>query len=360
VTASRDASPERPTRPVDEGTLWQAVDGLLARSRLDGILAHKLGALAALRLRRLGEPLPPQLAAEEQLARAAWLTAIPLLGRIRQIAAGPLMLVKGPEVACLYPGRARGFADLDLLTPDGMRVQESLKAAGFVEVDDPELFRDHHHLRPLQAPGLWLKVEIHLRPLLPRGAAAPPVDELLEAAVPSAVGVEGILAPRPVDHALILAGHGWEHDPLHTLRDLIDVAAVAEHADPVELARTARAWGMERVWRTTAGATGALFGGGRRTAALRLFGGHLAHVRERTVLDNHLQHWLHSFWELPLGRAFLTTGTALKQELLPAPGESWHAKIVRVRNAVFHPRRPMSSHTASWREDVERSHRGRR
>jgi Uncharacterised nucleotidyltransferase len=351
--------PEGAPGAFEPGSPWHAVDSILAGASLDGILAHKLGPLAAHRLRRLGEPVPPELEAEEQLVRAARLTAIPLLGRIREIADGPLLLLKGPEVACLYPGGARSFADVDLLTPDGIDVQESLKAAGFVEVDDPELFLDHHHLRPLQAPGLWLKVEIHLRPMLPRGAASPPVEQLVEAAVPSAVGVEGILAPQPVDHALILAGHGWVHEPLHTLRDLIDVAAVAQYADSAELARAARAWGMERVWRTTTGATRAVFGGGQRTAALRLFGGHLPHARERTVLDNHLQRWLHSFWELPFGRALLATGSALRQELLPAPGESWRGKFVRVRNAVLHPRRPMSAHTASWRGDVEGG-RGRR
>ena len=38
----------------------------------------------------------------------------------------------------------------------------------------------------------------------------------------------------------------------------------------------------------------------KRTLALRLFGEHLLEVRERSVLDNHLQHALHPFWELPL------------------------------------------------------------
>jgi len=300
-------------------------------------------------------PLPAEFEAEEQLVRAARMTAIPLLGRIREIADGPLLLLKGPEVAALYPGQARSFSDVDLLTPDALAVQKALKAAGFVEVDDPELFRHHHHLRPLQAPGLWLKVEIHLRPMLPGGAMPPPIEQLVEAAVPSAVGVEGILAPRVCDHALMLAGHGWVHDPLHTVRDLVDVAAVAQLTDAHELARTARAWRMERVWRTTADATSAIFGKGRKTLALRLFGQHLLEVRERNVLDNHRQRWLHPFWELPFRHALASTSGALKQEVLPAPGESWHAKLVRVRSAVVHPRRPMSAHTARWREDFDRA-----
>jgi hypothetical protein len=347
------------SRDADAGQLWRAVEGLLERASVDGVLAHKLGPLAARRLRRLGEPVPAKLEAEEQLARLALLTAIPLLGRIREVTEGPLLLIKGPEVACLYPDRARSYVDIDLLAVDGQGVHAALKKAGFVEVDDPELFRDHHHLRPLQAQRLWLKVEIHLRPMLPEGLASPPVEEIVEAAVPSALGIEGISAPHPVHHAVMLAAHGWVHEPLYTLRDLIDVAAVAQRADEIELARTARAWGIERIWRTNEGAAAGLFGGGRTTAALRLFGRHLQRVQERTVLDNHLQRWLHSFWELPFRPALLATGAVLRQDVLPEPGESWREKLVRVKHGLLHPGRSMSSHTAGWRRDVDRDQASR-
>ena len=78
------------------GTLWTAVDDLLARADLEGILANKLGPLEARRLRLRGDPVPKRLAAEEQLARASMMAAIPLLGRIREIVDGPLLLLKGP------------------------------------------------------------------------------------------------------------------------------------------------------------------------------------------------------------------------------------------------------------------------
>jgi hypothetical protein len=341
-------------READAGALWTAVDGLLERASVEGVLAHKLGPLAAVRLRRQGKCVPARLEAEERLARAAFMTAIPLLGRVRDVTDGPLLVVKGPEAARLYPDRARSFFDVDLLTADGHGVHAALKKAGFAEVDDPELFRDHHHLRPLQAEGLWLKVEIHLRPMLPHGVPPPPVDEIVEAAVPSTLGIEGISAPDPVHHALMLAAHAWVHEPLHTLRDLIDVAAVAELADDEELGRTARSWGIERIWRTNQRAADALFGAAPTTPALRIFGRHLEGVRERTVLDNHLQRWLHSFWELPFSRALLATRAALRQAVLPEPGESWRDKLVRVRHAVLHPGRPMSLHTAGWRRDLDR------
>jgi hypothetical protein len=337
--------------PREEELLWDAVDRLLASADVAGVVAHGLGPLEARRLRRLGEPVPAALVDEERLARVATMTAIPALGRIREVVEGPLVLFKGPEVAFRYPDRARSFVDIDLLAPQGRLVHEALKASGFVEVDDPELFRDHHHLRPLQAPGLWLKVEVHERPMLPPDVE-PRLADIFEQAVPSILGIDGLSAPHPVHHALLLAAHAWLHEPFHRLRDLVDVAAVSQEASEAELALGARAWGLERIWRTTWSATTSLLGEGSTPLALRLFGRHLPHVRERTVLDNHLQRWLHFFWELPLWSAVRRTGVALRQEVLPAPGESWGEKLTRVRSGLLHPRRSMSAHTASWRSNV--------
>lgn len=341
-------------------TLWRTVDGMLAQADVGGVLAHQLGPLAAYRLRRLGQTVPAAFLPEEQIARTAVMTSIPLLRRVRDLADGPLVLAKGAEVAWLYPGRARSFGDIDLLAVESGALHQSLRAAGFVEVEDPDDPLDYRggeyrHLQPLQAPRLWLQIEIHRQPIVPDAVQPPPLAEVVEAAGPSALGVEGISAPHPVHHALMLAGHAWEdRRPLHILRDLIDVAAVAQHASESELARTARAWGIAKIWRTTYGAAMALFGDGRPTAALRLFGRHLPTVRERRVLDNHLQRWLYPFWELPFHQALLTIPGTLRKELLPQPGESWSTKLHRTKHAVVRPGRTMSVHTESWRQDAAR------
>ena len=283
------------------------------------------------------------------------MTAVPLLGRIRSCCEGKLLLLKGPEVGVLYPGRARSFVDIDLLAPDPQAVYDALSANDFVEVDDPLLPVEHHHLPPLQWPPLWLRVEIHLRPMWPDGIAPPPLEEIVEAAVPSRLGLAGISAPRPAHHALILAAHDWVHEPLYTLRDLLDIALVARLSTDEELERTARAWGIERLWHTTRGAVEALFGGGRETAALRVWGRHLRAVRERSVLDSHLQRWLNGFWGLPPELALRSTVDAFYRSALPDPGESWRAKLTRVKHAVRHPRQPLSSHTATWQHEVEQT-----
>ena len=121
-----------------DASLWQTVDGMLARADVAGILAHELAPLAAHRLRSLGRPVPDALLPEEQIARTAVMTSIPLLRRVRDLADGPIVLAKGAEVAWLYPGRARSFSDLDLLAVESGALHESLKSEGFVEVDDPD------------------------------------------------------------------------------------------------------------------------------------------------------------------------------------------------------------------------------
>jgi len=333
--------------------LWRAVDELLDGAEVAGIRANKLGALAARLRRHTGRPVPPALAADERGAAVAVVMARPLLEHIRSLCDGPLVLVKGPEVARLYPGSARTFGDVDLLAGDAHAAQRALLAAGYVEVDDPERFLDHHHLRPLRSPTVGLKVELHTAPLWPPGRHPPPLQEILDRSVVAGVGVEGISTPDRVHHALILAAHAWSHDPLQTLRDLVDIAAVSAGCSEAELAQTAEAWGIPKIWRTTRAAIGALLEGGSTTLPLRTWARHLRPVRERTVLDNHLMRWFHVFWELPPRAAAGDLRAAFRMTLLPAPGEAWREKLARTGHSFRHPGEPMSTHL-TWSHEVHR------
>jgi Uncharacterised nucleotidyltransferase len=333
--------------------LWQAVDELLAEAEIAGIRAHKLGALAARLRRRAGRTVPEPFLADERGAAVAVVLARPLLEHIRSVCDGPLVLIKGPEVARLYPGSARAFGDVDLFAADADAAQRALLASGYVEVDDPELFRDHHHLRPLKSPMNGLRVELHRAPLWPPATKPPPLEEILDRSVPAGVAVEGISAPDRVHHTLILAAHAWSHDPLQTLRDLVDVAAVSAGCAEAELARVAHAWRIPKIWETTQDAIGALFENGQTTVPLRTWARHLRSVRERTVLDNHLMRWLHMFWELPPGAAVGDLRAALGLTLLPRPGESWREKLARARRGLTHPGEPISTHLM-WSHEVRR------
>src|SRR6185312_8233036 len=122
-----------------------------------------------------------------------------------------------------------------------------LIAAGFVEVPDTEgLFVDIHHLIPLVHPTIpLLAIELHSRPKWPYAWRPPEVEELLGSAVPSLTGLAGVLAPSPHHHALLLAAHGWEHEPLRRIGDLLDVAVAVHGLDPSEVDEIAQAWRIE-------------------------------------------------------------------------------------------------------------------
>jgi hypothetical protein len=337
--------------------LWNAADRIVDRASLAGILAHKLGPLAANRLRRLGRPLPESLREEERSASISMLTAGPLVARVREGWDRPLILVKGPEVARLYPGSARRFGDIDVITADAEDLQRSLMARGFVDALEPgELTPDeHHHLLPLKSLAIPLRVEVHIRPHWPAGTTPPRLDEILEACVPSDLGIDGVVTPAPHHHALILTSHAWGHAPLDTLRDLIDIAAVAARADERDVERAAAAWGIDRIWLTTRGAIDALFYEGQLTVPLRSWARHVALVRSQSVLENHLRRWVASFWEMPPHTAIARLPLVLRDELAPTPDETGRDKLARIARALRRPRSAPPAQQAPPSRRQERS-----
>ncbi len=267
------------------------------------------------------------------------------------------MLLKGPEVAVRYPGGARTFADIDLLVPNAGATQRALIAAGFVEEDDPEgLYVGIHHLPPVRWPGMMLTIEVHSEPKWPDGLRRPAVEQLLERGVASSLDVPGILAPDPAAHALLLAAHAWAHQPLASLRDLLDVGAVATEAERAEIDLLARSWSLSRVFETMASALEAALRG-RRTVPLRLWAGHIPELRDQIVLEQHLERVVSPFWGLPPLLAMRSSGSALVNEFRPAFDETWREKVWRTGKAV---RRWAMSKTAHDRLLGESATRGRK
>ena len=329
--------------------LWRGVDRLVDRApTATDLRSHRIEPLAARRLRARGRVVPEELALEERRAAVATLAGPVLLERVRAACDGPLLLFKGPEAAARYPDPAlRQFKDLDLLAPDAEAAQRSLVAAGFRPIGDPSLYLGIHHLRPLALRGLPLAVEIHSRPKWPGSLESPSTDELFAAAVPSATGVSGVLAPAPAHHALLLAGHSWAHEPLRRLRDLVDIAAMLQGVDQFELRRLARAWSVERLWETTVASVDAVLYGGRPPLALRFWARNLLKVRERTVLENHLERVLSNFWILPGPDALAELLSILAGEVRPGRDETWPAKLSRSGRAARNALRRRSEHEAT-------------
>jgi hypothetical protein len=325
--------------------LWEAVDSLLDRAPSDeDVQSHRLDVLAARRRRARGQPVPEEFLRAERLAAVVHLAAPVMLDRVRASYDRPLIVLKGPEVAALYPDPAlRGFGDLDLLVEDAADAHARLVAAGFVPVGDPDLYFGIHHLRPLANGRLPLTIEIHARPKWLEGRAAPSTADLLSRARPS-VAAAGALAVPPAEHAVLLAVHSWAHEPLRRLRDLVDVAAARAACGSGEPAAVAEAWGVGRLWRVTEAAVEALLCGGPEPWALRLWAQNLRRVRERTVLEQHLQRWLSDFAALPFGAAARRLPRSLLAELAPEGDEGWRAKAARTGLALRHARRPRSYH----------------
>ncbi len=331
---------------ASRSSLWHSVDALVDRSPdIYALWWHGLHLIGARRMRARGLTVPEDIYSEERESALAVLGAPEVLKRIREACEGELVLIKGYEVALLYEDAAlRPFVDLDLLVEDSETTHAALLRAGFVEIGDPELFVGIHHQRPLWLPGLPLAIEIHHAPKWPDRLTPPPTRELLDAAIPSATGVDGILTLPPAHHAVILAAHSWAHRPLRRIQELVDIAAMTRTAERREIERLARSWKIDRVWRTSIKCADSLFHGSEKPVAERLWARHLPGAREQTVLESHVQRWLSPFWTLPPHLAFRELGTVIVDEFRAGEGETWHDKRARARRAVRNALVPRSRH----------------
>jgi hypothetical protein len=341
--------PDRSFDAADSGEAgsqaWSRAVELVERAVTPGTNVYGLELIEDELVRAAGAPRNDLLVLARNLTALRFLVAQDLLQRIRGACDGPIILLKGLEIALRYPNpEMRVFGDLDLLVPDSARVQRALLMAGYEEVMDPDLFVDIHHERPLQLPGSPLVIEVHKGVKWPDFLQAPPIDELLDVAIPSRTGITGILALPRQHHAVVTAAHSWAHAPLRDIRHLLDVAILAEGIDRTELRTVARRWGVERVWETTIRTADGLFGNAPRSSAERVWARHLRPLRERTVTETHLEKYASPFWAYPLPMAVQVAGSMLRSDLRPAEGETWGEKLRRARVALRNATRPRSEH----------------
>jgi hypothetical protein len=328
--------------------MWDRVEEMVDAAPSVAALRHHGVELVAAQVRRdRGRAVPGELLDEERRAAIRALAAPTVLKRVRDACAGPLVLMKGPEVAAHYPRPSvRTFCDLDLLVGDTSAAHRALTAAGFVEVGDPARYRGAHHLRPLVLPGLPLFVELHREPNHPRWLPAPPIDDLLELTQPSATGVAGVGAPIPAAHALLIAAHGWAHEPLRRLLDLIDIGVLLGERDRPLAHELARRWGLQRLWATTVRVVDEVLGGHRRGLAATVWARHLSTVRERTVLETHLTRWAGPVHGLPGRRLHALGGATMifSEAARRREAEGWGDVTRRVALALGDAFRPQSHH----------------
>ncbi|MDA0168629.1 nucleotidyltransferase family protein [Solirubrobacter taibaiensis] len=320
---------------MENAVLWDRVGELADRApRLSDLRHHKLHLLAASRRRAAGLDVPADLQTDERLSAAILLGAGALMRRVRAATDATIIVMKGPEVAAYWPqARLRPWKDLDLLVEDAEAVQAALLAAGFVEIGDPAIYENIHHLRPLALSEFPLSIEVHMRPKWP--TSTPPAFAELEAsAVPSSFGLAGVLAPCPAHHAVMLAAHAWEHDPLSRLGALVDVAAVTHAAGEEAVAAVARAWGVSRLWTATWRAVEDVLDDAVESRQRPIWRRHLYDARERTVFENHVQQLVGPVAAAPLTTVPSTAARAVVNTLRPGPDESWSEKLTRSRRAL--------------------------
>jgi hypothetical protein len=313
------------------------------------VLLHQVGPLAAERWSKLGRELPAPLVHQRRVAQLLPLLAVEVLGRARAAYPGRMLVVKGPEIAALYPSSSRLYGDLDVLVDDAPAALEAFLAAGF-QIIDSGIERRPHHLSPVWWPGIHLPIEIHTRLNWPRHLEAPANEELFEQAIPSTLPVDGLETAAPAHHAILTAAHCWKHLPLQSIRDLIDVTVMSDRCDPSEVEAEARRWGMDRIWNTTTATSTWMFAGGRRPVATRLWAQSLRGPREVTILERHVRRWVTPFWALPPGRAAVAAAKNVYTDLQPVDGEGWGAKLRRSASVASHPARTRS---AQLRDDEE-------
>ncbi len=335
--------------PADLETVWDRVEEIVDRApTVQSLGTHRLHLVAARVWRSRGVELPAVLEAEERQAALIAMATPPLLERACAAYGGRLMLMKGAEVAAHYRHPSdRFFCDLDLLADDASAAQRALIEAGFVQCGDPATYHHPLHLCPLVWPGVPLFIEVHCRPSSPRWLTAAPVDQILDHAVPSATGVGGLLAPDPVEHALLLVAHSWSEAPLSRLADLVDVMAVLGADGRRRADDLARLWGWEGIWDVTLRAADAVLGDAGWPASLNVWARHLMHARDRTVLENHLARIAAPASALPGSLALVGLASALKLTATRRDDERWSHKLRRSGLAMAHAFMATSSHDRS-------------
>lgn len=360
----RTAQASRALRRPQGATLDTSVSWNRMQELVDGapgqaaLITHRLQLIAVRLWREQGRQIPQSLLTGEANARTL-ATMLPfVLENVRAAYPGRMAIMKGAEVAAAYPCRTdRPWGDLDLLVDDVVEAQQALVAAGFIEVGEPELYRDIHHLRPLLLPMVPIPIELHHEPKWPTDLGPTPTAEyLLDAAVPSRV-MEGMLALHPAHHAVCLATHAWAHEPLARVGDLLDVSLAADVASRREVQASARDLGVSRLWQTTLEAADAILATGRRHTPTRIWARHLMTARERSVFEGHMMRWFS-----PLADRFFIRGTwafvrAVVDDLRPARGERWRAKWSRARIAMRNAALPRAAHHS---EIGEAAHAGNR
>lgn len=328
--------------------LWTSLDRIIAASPDAAALrTHGLGPIAAWRMRQRGEPVPAEFERLAHGAAYAAVTAAPLLEKVIAILQEPVLVLKGPEVAALYPERTlRTYGDLDLLVSDLPVAERRLLDAGFAELMPGKKIEGHHHDSPLGLGGLALMIELHRDPGWLSWLTPPSNAELTRTAVPSATGVDGAYALPLEQRALFLASHAWRHGPYNSLIQLVDIELIRQRSDSERLQTLAQRWGMERVWSHSCAMIDWFFyGDAEPPGSVHLWWArHLARSRERTLLEYYAANWGRGLAAPTFAEQLATMAQDVRFSFTAHSWQTRRQKFGRIASGARHLARPASRH----------------
>lgn len=328
--------------------LWTALDRIIdAAPDAASLRIHGLGPIAAWRLRERGEPVPADIERLAHGAAYASVTAAPLLQKVIDILQEPVLVLKGPEVARLYPERTlRTYGDLDLLVADLPRTEQKLIDAGFAELMPNRKIDGHHHDSPLGLGNLALMIELHRSPGWLSWLTPPSDAELLRTAIPSVTGVGGALALPLEQQALFLASHAWRHNPYNSIIHLIDIELIRQQTDPVAVLALARRWGIEHVWlHLCAMIDWFIYQEGATPGTVhRWWSRHLRDTREQTLMEFYLASWGRGLAAPTLAEQIETVVSDVRFNFTAHSWQSRGYKLKRIALAARRIGEPSSRH----------------
>ncbi len=295
-------------RPAGDG-IWPAVYRVIdEHPDVERLIRHGVGLLAGADWADCGISVPEELRHSRMTQAALGLESRGLVRSLRQDTDGPLVLLKGLDVAAHYPAvELRQSLDVDVLVDDAVATQRALLAAGWQTKatpgfhEEPERNESLHQLCPLLRPPFSLPLEVHRRPNAPTWLPPLPTTEIIEAARPSAIDVDGVLSPCVEHHALVVLAHSWATQPFARFSELIDFALLLESSDMPTVRAVARRWRMTRLLDLGLRTIDSLLHG-RQPApwVVRSFAGHLLDLSEPSRRRSQVNRYAASAFVAPI------------------------------------------------------------
>ena len=280
------------------------IDSVDPATDFDRLVFHGLNALAVHRWHATGTPTADAHTDHGRQSLMQTMASEAALESIAELSPEPVVAFKGLEVATRYPYRgSRPFGDLDLISAAPDALHRLLQDHGWTQGRDHESYAErHHHLAALRHDDLRVTLEIHRHPGWEIWMDPPTPADLVAKARPIAGLGPACLGLHPSHNVAAVLVHAWRGNRFANLRDLLDVALIANDADRHELDADLDRYGIGRLWRAALRLIDWQFGSGAAPPRqLRLLAPNLADLD--TAKAEPIRRMMGLLWVAPLRQA---------------------------------------------------------